>query len=79
MGFSRLYPSHGLPVNQAVNSIYLPPPSYYVPAASTTTTTSNMEDSMLEITELEDEPLGLSVSLSSQENGRILELPSGLY
>ena len=80
VGFSRLYPGHGLPVNQAVNSIYLPPPSYYVPAASTTTTTSNMEDSMLEITELEDEPLGLSVSLSSQENGRtLLELPSGLY
>ena len=77
MGFSRLYPGHGLPVNQAVNSIYLPPTSYYVPSSSTTT--SNMEDSMLEITELEDEPLGLSVSLSSQENGRILELPSGLY
>ena len=77
MGFSRLYPGHGLPVNQAVNSIYLPPTSYYVPSSSTTT--SNMEDSMLEITELEDEPLGLSVSLSSQDNGRILELPSGLY
>ena len=71
MGYSRMFPgpSPGLPVNQAVNSMYLPPTSYYIPAS---TASSAMEDSMLEITELEDEPL-------APETGRILEMPSGLY
>ena len=69
IGLSRMFAGPGLPVNQAVNTMYLPPASYYIPPSNTS---SNMEDSMLEITELEDEPL-------PPETGRILEMPSGLY
>ena len=81
----------GLHLNQAVNSMYLPTlnlPSCY-PEYSIPSIPMDMEDSMLEITELEDEPL---VSIQSfypphthsadniiQHPVRILEMPSGLY
>lgn len=93
IGLPGCYP--GLPLNQAVNSMYLPtpniPPYYQEYVHSSPSPNMDMEDSMLEITELEDEPL---VSTPSREYFphhtrspdniiqhpvRILEMPSGLY
>ena len=83
----------GLPLNQAVNSMYLPTPnlpSYYPEYVhSSPSPPMDMEDSMLEITELEDEPLVATQSYFPphtrsadniiQHPVRILEIPSGLY
>jgi len=83
----------GLPLNQAVNSMYLPtpnlPPQYQEYKQTSSSPAMGMEDSMLEITELEDEPLVTTQSYFPphtrsadniiQHPVRILEIPSGLY
>ena len=83
----------GLPLNQAVNSMYLPtpnlPPHYKEYKQTSPSPAMDMEDSMLEITELEDEPLIRTQSYFPphtrsadniiQHPVRILEIPSGLY
>jgi len=93
IGLPSCYP--GLPLNQAVNSMYLPTPNiphyYQEYVHSSPSPAMDMEDSMLEITELEDEPLvstptreyfphpRRSADNIIQHPVRILEMPSGLY
>ena len=89
---NKIYPSSssssGLVLNQAVNHMYLPSVSPVSPHYHGTRSpnTSMASSSMLEITELEDEPL---VTRTRSDNiiehqhptttARILEMPSGLY
>ena len=86
---SRMYPGL-VTVNQAVNvGMYLPPNTATHGYNNTTSGhdghQDSMENSMLEITELEDEPLSSSSSSSQTRHHiqhpttRILEMPSGLY
>ena len=78
----HVYPGGGAVLHQAVNSMYLPTvtPSQHF---TTSLDQDSMEDSVLEITELEDEPLTSSRHRSENiihhPTARILEMPSGLY
>ena len=75
--YHALPPSY--PVHQAVNSLYMGEQRMYLPASPAPPPySSSPGPSLLEITELEDEPPARDYSVYTN-NPRILELPSGLY